>query len=81
MSYLNIYEERKSPSGKTSIYVVANSVTATILGYISWWGAWRKYVFKPNEEMVFDSNCLNEIESFLDEATAKQKEKNNVPNG
>lgn len=73
MSYLNIYEERKSPSGKTSIFVVVNSVNASILGWIKWWGAWRKYVFEPNIRVVFDSKCLNEIECFLDEATAKYK--------
>lgn len=72
--YLNIIEDSLSTSGKTKIFRVVN-IQANILGYIRWYGGWRKYVFYPNEETLFDNNCLEEIRKFLYDETKKQKSK------
>lgn len=39
--------------------------TDIILGRISWYGAWRQYIFSPAFETYWNKDCLNEIQLFL----------------
>jgi hypothetical protein len=61
-----------SSSGKTKRWKVLN-LGQTKLGYISWLGRWRRYVFHPDEDMIFDSACLKQIAEFLDEKMEERK--------
>jgi hypothetical protein len=61
-----VFEEANNPSGKTKRFKVKNN-TGEVLGWIHWRGTWRKYVFGTHNVAEFDSNCLKEITTFLDE--------------
>ena len=58
-----------SPSGKTKTWKVQNRENLTILGTISWFGRWRKYVFEPKPDMVFEETCLRDIAQFIQQET------------
>lgn len=60
-----IYRENESKR-KTKVVSVYTKDDVH-LGDISFWPAWRKYVFNPAWSTMFDNNCLSEIISKLDE--------------
>ncbi len=62
-----------SLSGKTKVWNVVNPIKALILGNIKWYGAWRKYCFCPNDDTIFDPDCLDEIASFMRKETLDHK--------
>ena len=72
--YLTFIHIRNSPSNKTKIIHVFNKTNEIFLGVVSWFAAWRKYCFEPESEMVFDSNCLQDIKDFLDKENKQHKE-------
>lgn len=43
------------------------------LGVIKWFGRWRKYVFEPYAETVYEETCLREISQFIEEETKSQR--------
>lgn len=43
------------------------------LGLIKWYPGWRRYVFKPFDETLYDAVCLNEISIFLITETAEHR--------
>ncbi len=49
---------------KTNQYEVT-SKASVLLGRIKWYGAWRRYVFFPNIETIFDAACLSDIAAFI----------------
>ena len=59
---------------KTMIYSVLSVVSNELLGHIKWHNSWRKYVFFPLENTIFDSSCLTEIRDFIDFLMKKRKE-------
>lgn len=60
-SFLQFIEE-PSASGLTKVVTVISAPqSGLILGYIKWFGAWRKYCFYPNDNAIFDVGCLGEI--------------------
>lgn len=74
MSYL-IYEDAGfSPSGKTQLWNVL-SLTRMKLGRVAWFSRWRKYVFYPESDMLFDSECLWEIAIFCGNKTREHRER------
>ena len=60
---------RNSESGKTKIWTVFNTTTYEHIGNIRWAGNFRKYAFYPNNDTMYDSNCLQDISEFLEKAT------------
>lgn len=58
---------------KTSVYAVKSSQDNIILGEISWFNHWRRYVFFPLENTLFDSSCLSEIKDFIDSLMNKRR--------
>lgn len=50
---------------KTDRWLVTNDSNFH-LGEVRWHGHWRRYVFAPNDQTVFDSSCLNEIMIFIE---------------
>lgn len=57
---------------KTNIYDV-KAKDGCPLGSISWYGRWRKYVFRPNMQTLFDTKCLHEIIKFIDDEMHRRK--------
>lgn len=52
--------------GKTKRFEVISKNHGYSLGRISWLGKWRQYVFSPAFETVWNKDCLNDIQLFLD---------------
>ena len=59
-------------SGGHRVIVVGNSVTKDLLGVISWYTEWHKYVFWPYESTLFNSSGLKEIAEFLDSLSKEE---------
>jgi len=51
---------------KTTVFNIKKKDTLFSLGKIKWFGAWRKYCFFPEEEVVFDVDCLKTIILFIE---------------
>jgi hypothetical protein len=71
--YIDFRLHALSPSGKTSTWVVQNRENQTVLGRISYFGRWRKYVFEPYAEMVFEETCLRDIAMFCQQQSTLQR--------
>lgn len=69
MSYLVIVPAGSSDSGKTKRWVLKNASNRTELGWVSWFGAFRKYTFNPTPGTTFDQACLREIADFIEQET------------
>lgn len=52
-------------TGKTYVWSVVNRQSQIVLGVIRWYGGWRRYVFYPASDMVFDAKCLMSIVEFI----------------
>lgn len=72
--YLKFNEVGNSPSGKTKIFEVCKT-DGFPLGRIQWHGAWRKYVFEPEAETIFDEECLADVCQELLNRTQQHREK------
>jgi len=58
---------------KTRLYEVSSSHNRCALGILRWYGAFRKYVFVPRQDTLFDSKCLDEVSDFLRERNHEHK--------
>jgi len=74
-SYVRFEESGSSASGKTKIWMIKNSRSDYEIGRIIWHAPWRKYVFEPAKNCIFDANCMNEIAMFAVEETKKHLNK------
>jgi len=52
--------------GVTKVFKCMNSEYGSFLGTVKWYGAFRKYSFFPNDNIVFETQCLKDIANFLD---------------
>lgn len=68
-TYLVFGQPTDSKSRKTLIWSVSSSLGGPPLGRIVWRGGWRRYVFQPFNDTVFDSSCLRELAEKLLHAT------------
>ena len=62
-------------TSKTRVWSVESRRHGSVLGIISWYGAWRQYTFRPHSGTIFNSGCLADIQAFLDDAMADWREK------
>lgn len=67
---------QRSPSGKTKVWYVhgigvRQQGAGDILGYIHWFGRWRKYVFSPMPNRILEKDCLRLIADFCERQTKK----------
>ena len=59
---------------KTNVYAVCEKGDIrSELGYIRWFARWRKYVFEPFQNTVYEETCMREISQFIEEETAAQR--------
>jgi hypothetical protein len=66
------------PKSKTKTWWVVNKFDEIHLGWIGWFGKWRKYGFYPKADTVYEEVCLREIASFCESETkAHRMEKKN----
>ena len=64
---------------KTKTWWVANKHSDICIGNIGWFAAWRKYGFFPEEDMVFEEDCLRDIADFIENKTKEHKNKSSIP--
>jgi len=57
---------RMSESGKTQVWEVVNTDESLLLGYVEWFGRWRKYIFRPLSMTVYEQDCLRDIAEFIE---------------
>lgn len=63
------FDELTLPNKKTKTWLVRNKQIGNALGAIKWYAPWRRYCFFTGEMLViFDANCLGEIQSFVNKA-------------
>lgn len=60
-------------TGKTTVYNCFNKEFGTLLGQVKWYGAFRKYSFFPEANIVFEETCLKDIASFLAQLMLERK--------
>lgn len=72
MSYLT-FSDQPSKSGKTREIGVFSSINSNFLGWVKWYGQWRRYTFYPIDGCVFDAACLKEIIAKIEELMAARK--------
>lgn len=53
-------------TGKTKRILVRAKTGGTIIGNVSWYSRWRRYIFAPAPTTIFDAACMEEITSYLD---------------
>ncbi len=61
-----LFDEVPSPDRKTRVLHVHND-TGETLGRIEWYPHWRRYVFLPEPQCIFDRSCLIPIGNKLAE--------------
>lgn len=62
---------------KTNIYEILEKGggISSRLGEIRWFGRWRKYVFSPVENTLYEETCMREISQFIEEETKAHRKK------
>jgi hypothetical protein len=65
--------DKVADTGKTSIYEVRTKDGYTLLGRVKWFGRWRKYSFFPMPETVYETTCLTDIVTFINELMQQRK--------
>ena len=70
---LHLDFKQTKDTGKTKVWDVVSTHTFEIIGEIKWWGAWRKYVFFPQEGTLYDVSCMNHICDFISEQMESRK--------
>lgn len=63
--YIKIIETETNM--KTKVWCIINKKYKETLGIIYYYAPWRKYVFKPGTDTVWDCKCLEEIINFIEE--------------
>jgi len=74
--YVKFSFVRDSKTGLTKIWDIKSNENI-LLGKVKWFGQWRKYVFFPEDDTIFDNLCLNEIKIFIEEETENHKKTRN----
>jgi hypothetical protein len=75
MSKYLVFRELPTDVGrKTKTYEVVSVASNNPIGVVRWFSHWRKYVFAPYNETMYDESCLRDIAQFVDWKTQTQKE-------
>ena len=61
-------------TGKTKVWKVHSThPPKPLLGVIRWYWPWRRYVFYPGIDTLYDVDCMNTISKFIDKEMKKRK--------
>lgn len=71
--WIRFEDAGSSASGKTQRWVVRACERGAVLGFVSWYAAWRKYTFAPATASIFEEDCLRDIAQFCESKTAEHK--------
>lgn len=71
--HLEFELQPKPESRRTEIWTVVSQGEYR-LGEVRWYAPWRRYVFCPDVDTLYDALCLHRIATFCAEETKKRKE-------
>lgn len=60
---------------RTSIWLVRSKENGFTLGFVKWYGPWRKYAYFPNSDTVYEETCNRDIADFIENETKKHRER------
>lgn len=52
-------------TGKTKVVAVNSKSSGNRLAIISWHGAWRQYVIKPEYDTIWNDGCLEGVIAYM----------------
>jgi hypothetical protein len=58
---------------KTTRWSINNNCTDAFLGEIKWYSAWRTYCFFTASDTVFNVDCLEDIQNFINQLQTNRK--------
>jgi len=74
-AYMDFILQPQEEGRKTDTYKVLSARDSLVLGSVSFYPKWRKYVFFPSQHMLFDPACLRELADFVERQTTAWKAK------
>lgn len=75
VEYKYIYFVKVEDKPKTSVWHCRNQKSKRIVGVVKWYGPWRQYCFFPEGDVVFNVDCLANINHFIGQLTDEIKKK------
>lgn len=73
--WLRVELEPIVPGAKTTSSIVFAREGGARLGRVSWYSPWRRYVFAPEADTIFEEDCLRDIATFVAVMTEEQRAK------
>lgn len=67
------FEQQPMGDKKTKTFYVYNKESHTLLGTVSWYGAFRQYSFTSYGKIIYEKQCLRDIADFLDNLMLERK--------
>jgi len=64
--HICLEEDPAMPVEEKSTWFCRNNKTKEILGMVTWYGPWKRWVFEGEPGCVFDYTCLRDIADFLE---------------
>lgn len=58
---------------KTKTFVIKNKEYGGRIGIVKWYSGWRKYTFFPDNNTLYESDCLSDISNFLTQLMKEHK--------
>ena len=77
--WIEFEELGTSKSGKTKIWVVYSKkdevpFSDLWIGQVKWMSSWRKYAFFPEQDTVYEQDCLRDLAQFCEDQNKAHKE-------
>lgn len=63
--WLVIESEPFRRGARTSTHRVSSRESGVLLGRVIWHAPWRRYVFVPAADTIFEEQCLGDIATFV----------------
>jgi hypothetical protein len=68
----------QEPKAKTKVFEVRSKQFNALLGSVKWYGPWRRYcLFIDKPGLVFDADCLADIQDFINGLMADRRKRRN----
>ena len=77
-AYMDFVLQEQDPGRKTEKWKALSVQGSCELGIVSFHPAWRKYVFWPEKNTIFDPACLRELADFVEKRTVLWRMKGNA---
>lgn len=71
--YLRFQEMEPPPGRKTKVVLIFSVRSGDVLGMIRWYGSWRQYTFFPNPGTTWNSDCLDDVNSYIRRLMTERK--------